>query len=103
MCGTEVLESPRYPRYLCERCVAKAVSAGGRPLTFFTAHMSGGVVAFGFAAFYADTGEPYPSHECFVDGIRCRADEAYMGGIVVEVRPRPPGGASKSSPKRKRF
>ena len=98
ICGSEVPESPRYPRYLCERCTAKAVSADARPLTFFNEDVSGG-----FVAFYADTGEPYPSHECFVDGIKCRADEAHMGGIVIEVRKRPLGGSSKSSLKRKRF
>ena len=98
ICGTDVSESSRYPRYLCEQCVAKALSADGRPLAFFNAGPSGG-----FAASYADTGEAYWSHDCFVDGTKCRADEAYMGGIVVEVRPRPQHGSSKSSPKRERF
>jgi hypothetical protein len=37
----------------------------------------------GFAARYADTGEEYASHECFVDGIKCHADEARFGGIVI--------------------
>ncbi|HET6880616.1 MAG TPA: hypothetical protein VFI31_10700 [Pirellulales bacterium] len=41
--------------------------------------------AGGFAARYADTGEDYPSHECFIGGVRCRADEARFGGIVIEA------------------
>jgi hypothetical protein len=39
----------------------------------------------GFEAKYADDGSDYPSHECNIDGVRCHADEAYFGGIVIEV------------------
>jgi hypothetical protein len=38
----------------------------------------------GYSAEYADTGDPYESHECFVDGIACYADETRFGGIVIE-------------------
>jgi len=38
----------------------------------------------GFIAAYADTGESYPSHACYVDGIQCNADEGYFGGIVIQ-------------------
>jgi hypothetical protein len=38
----------------------------------------------GFIAQYADTGESYPSHECYVDGVRCHADEGHFGGIVIQ-------------------
>lgn len=80
ICGTSVSESSRYPRHLCATCAAKVRSADGRSLTFANAHLSGG-----FVARYADTGEGYPSHECFVDGVKCHADEAYLGGIVIEA------------------
>ena len=49
-------------------------------MTFSNADLSGG-----YLARYGDTGEEYGGHECFVDGILCRADEAYLGGIVVEA------------------
>jgi hypothetical protein len=39
----------------------------------------------GFAAQYADTGAVYLSHECFIRGIPCRADEAHFGGIVIQT------------------
>ena len=39
----------------------------------------------GFAAPYADTGEEYTSHECFVGSVKCHADEARFGGIVIEA------------------
>jgi O-acetyl-ADP-ribose deacetylase (regulator of RNase III) len=44
-------------------------------------------VSGGFRAWYADDELPYGSNECFIDGIRCRADEAHMGGIVVTPWP----------------
>jgi hypothetical protein len=52
----------------------------GRKLRFFNLDFSGG-----FGASYADTGEPYDSHQCYVEGIECRADEARFGGIVIEA------------------
>jgi hypothetical protein len=38
----------------------------------------------GFIAQYADTGEARDSHLCFVDGVKCRADEARFGGIIIQ-------------------
>ncbi|MGD8759525.1 MAG: hypothetical protein PVJ07_04685 [Anaerolineales bacterium] len=34
---------------------------------------------------YADTGEAYASHDCFIDGVACYADEARFGGIVIQA------------------
>jgi hypothetical protein len=41
----------------------------------------------GLAGTYADSGEPYLLEECFVRGIRCRAEEARFGGVVIEIDP----------------
>jgi hypothetical protein len=79
ICGAEVAYSPRYPRYICRSCAARASSADGRLLGFGNEGVSGG-----FVAWYADTGENYPGHECFIDGIRCHANDAYLGGIVIQ-------------------
>jgi hypothetical protein len=49
-------------------------------LEFFNESPSGG-----FLAQYADIGSTYDGHECFIDGIRCHADEARFDGIVIEV------------------
>jgi len=68
----------RYPRYACRSCAERACDADGARLAFSNASMSGG-----YMARYAATGAEYPSHECFIDGVRCHADEAHMGGIVV--------------------
>ena len=80
ICSADVTKNARYPRYLCRVCAAKAQSADGRPLRFSNVGLSGG-----FCAKYVDTGEEYPSHECFVSGVRCHADEARFGGIVIEA------------------
>lgn len=80
ICQSEVYANPRYPRYVCATCAARAKSANGRPLLFSNIDLSGG-----FIARYADTQEEYPDHRCFVDGVLCWADEEYFGGIVVQV------------------
>ena len=80
ICSVEVPANERYPRYVCMTCAGKAASADGRLLNFSNVNMSGG-----FVAHYADTGEEYPSNDCFIGGITCHAEEAYFGGIVIEV------------------
>ena len=80
ICSAVVPPNPRYLRYLCPSCTRKATSADGRLLEFSNVSLSGG-----FAARYADTGEEYTSHECFVGSVRCHADEARFGGIVIET------------------
>jgi hypothetical protein len=72
--------NPRYPRQVCGACVERVCDENGRPLRFYNTSLSGG-----FVARYVDGGIDRESHACFIDGIRCRADEAYMGGIVVQV------------------
>lgn len=80
ICATAVYPNPRYPRYLCGECSAKASDENGRPLRFHNESFSGG-----FVAKYADTNEPRDSHVCFVDGKECWADEEYMGSIVIQA------------------
>jgi hypothetical protein len=79
ICHKSVLFFPRYPRYLCVECASKAKSKDGRLLKFSNIDMTGG-----FIAQYADTGQSYPSHECYIDGIPCYADEHHFGGIVIQ-------------------
>lgn len=79
ICSKPVTPSERYACYDCSECKSKAQSKVGRLLIFFKESMSGG-----FAAQYADTGEPYSSHECYIDRVLCHADEARFGGIVIQ-------------------
>lgn len=79
ICSSSVPFSERYPRYVCNKCYLKATDELGRPLRFANVSFSGG-----FAALYADTHEERDSHVCYIDGIKCWADEAHMGGIVIQ-------------------
>lgn len=78
ICEKLVPKNPRYPRQLCSECVLEAVDASGNALRFYNTSLSGG-----FEARSAD-GTTTSEHTCFVRGVRCHADEAYFGGVVVQ-------------------
>jgi hypothetical protein len=78
ICATPVPTDARYPTAVCPACTERAVDEHDRPLRFYNRSMSGG-----FQAVYADTGEERAGHECWIDGVRCWAGEAHLGGIVV--------------------
>lgn len=80
LCGASMTFNPRYPRAVCNACVRRACDAEGRFLDFYNADFGGG-----YLAFYRECGEKYDSHDCFIDGRLCRADEARFGGIVVQM------------------
>lgn len=86
VCGVEQPALSRYPGYLCRECVGRAATRDGRRLNLVNTSPAGG-----FAARYADTGElaeeETVTHMVYVDGIRCRADESRLGGIVVQPAP----------------
>ena len=69
----------RYPNYICFDCSDKATDINGRKLKFYNLDISGG-----FDASFKDNNEKYDSHICYVNGIKCYADEARFGGIVIE-------------------
>ncbi len=73
--------SPRYPRAVCSQCAAQARNEQGELLAFYNETLSGS----GFRAVVRETGEPHASHMCYIRGIRCYADEARFGGIVIQV------------------
>ena len=81
VCGKALEAISRYPRYVCGDCAARATSADGRLLEFFNLGLSGG-----YGASFADDKSSYDSHDCFIDGKPCRADEARFGGIVIELK-----------------
>lgn len=80
ICSASVRANARYPRYVCNDCAGDVRGKDGRALVFFNIDMSGG-----YRAEYADTREPYDAHECVVRGVRCYADEARLGGIVIQA------------------
>ena len=76
ICKVEVQFSSRYPRHVCEDCVANAVSETRRALKFYDYPV--------YVGYYTDNHEEYVSHTCYIDGVKCRADAAHMGGIVLQ-------------------
>ncbi len=80
ICDKELTYYARYPRYICGECAANPVDEAGRPLEFGNISITGG-----FIAVYADSGEERDSHICYVSGVKCYADEARFGGIVIQV------------------
>ena len=79
ICGAPAHHMMRYPHAVCRTCHDNACDDGGRKLIFYNISMSGG-----FEAVVAETQEKYPSHICYVKGVKCWADEARFGGTVVE-------------------
>jgi hypothetical protein len=65
---------------VCNTCAETPKSLDGRKLIFFNLSISGG-----FGAKFVDSGEEYSSHECYIGDIKCYADEARFGGIVIQV------------------
>jgi hypothetical protein len=86
VCGAEQPALPRYGDYLCRDCVARARSADGRLLQLVNTSPTGG-----FAVRYGDSGELAAEETVtgvvYVDGVRCRAEESRLGGIVVRTAP----------------
>jgi hypothetical protein len=70
----------RYPRTVCNTWYGKASDAQGRKLSFFNTSMSGG-----FEAIVSETKEKYESQICYIEGVKCWAQEARFGGIVIET------------------
>jgi hypothetical protein len=84
ICGRPRPHSERYPDAVCAECVERATDDAGRRLIFSNLFPES---LGGFQALYADTRERIPTPddecECLIDGVRCVAREAYLGGIVV--------------------
>ena len=84
ICRAEIYPNSRYSLLVCKNCAGKACDEKGRLLEFFNESLGGG-----FIAYYAGTNqsEIYDSHVCYIEGVRCWADEARFGGIVIQPCP----------------
>jgi hypothetical protein len=87
VCGIDISQdaySPRYPMHACQNCAKRAGDHEGRKVTYSNTHISGGLIAT-----YEDNGIPYIKGDgtyneaCYIDGIPFKAQEAYMGGVVL--------------------
>ena len=80
ICSTPVPHWERYPRSVCRDCYSTACDEKGRKLSFSNISIGGG-----FQAYIKDTKEKHPSHICYIKAIKCWADEARFGGIVIQT------------------
>ncbi len=76
--GVPMEAATRYPKRLCDVCHLELTDAKGRRVQFFNTHFGSGIKGS-----YVESGEPYARTDCYVRGVRCRAEEKYFRGIVV--------------------
>ncbi|CAF1251465.1 unnamed protein product [Didymodactylos carnosus] len=94
-CDRQVAKYQLYPRHICDRCVYRARDKpNGRPVEFYNMDSMG----YGCHGYYSNTDqkEVYDSTICYIKGnkkgqeekdktwIRCQAQEARFGGIVIQ-------------------
>ncbi len=79
ICSTPVPHWARYPKSVCHNCFDKACDDQGRKLGFYNVSFSGG-----FKAVVVETGEENENHICYIEGVKCWADEHRFGGIVIQ-------------------
>lgn len=81
ICQAQVLHSERYPKQVCNECSERTCDANGRNISFMSWSFAGGLLGT-----YSDTGARYTESFCYIDGIKCRAEEDRFGrGIIIEA------------------
>ena len=77
ICSQPSLTTKRYPNKICHNCTKLCVTENGKSIQFFNIDYSGGFVSI------VDNQYRGEIHECYVNNIKCYADEARFGGIVI--------------------
>ena len=80
ICSKPTPHQQRYPLSVCRNCFNKTSDRTGRKISFSNLDFGGG-----YRAVVEETGKEYNSHVCYIDEVKCRADEARFGGIVIQV------------------
>ena len=80
ICFKPTPHQERYPLSVCSNCFKKTSDFIGRKLSFSNLDFGGG-----YRAVVEETGEEYNSHVCYIDEVKCRADETRIEGIVIQV------------------
>lgn len=82
VCKCETPFYSNHPNYVCKACVEKypILNKKGEEVRFFNVSHTGG-----FYAKVLATGETNDDHICFINGVKCWADEFRFGGIVIEA------------------
>jgi hypothetical protein len=80
-CYRYVKYNERYRDYICKRCVELATDKQGQLIAFHNITESG----HGIQGVYTASGKLYRSTTCFIKAVKCKAEEAYLGGIVIKL------------------
>lgn len=80
ICSVKSKYNARYENYVCKDCSKNATDVNDNLLEFYNASLSGG-----FEACYKTSKEIYNSHICYINKIKCYAEAAYFGGIVIRL------------------
>ena len=80
ICSNEVIPMSRYSNYICDKCIKEATDGEGRKVVFGNTN----VLGHGCQGKYRATDEEYETNICFIKGMKCKAQEAYFGGIVIQ-------------------
>lgn len=83
ICNTEVRRLSRYPLSICDTCCSTVKDRSGNPVDFINTHFPG----IGFASLHTIDGKVIQKEDniCFANGVKCFAQEARFGGIVIQV------------------
>ena len=81
-CNRYVKYSSRYPNYACHKCVLKAVNMNNEFIMFCNMKADG----HGCQGKLMATNKLIRSRICFIKGFRFRAEEAYLGGIILLLK-----------------
>ena len=76
ICETPLFFMERYPRAVCQSCSNDTVTLDLQPISFYNESHWGGFLS-------VVNGSRGTSHDCYIRGIKCYAEEARFGGIVV--------------------
>ena len=82
ICNAFMQFTPRYPKAICGKCSENVKDSDGFNVTYFNVSISGG---FKSVHDINGTSVEKEDHICYINGIRCYADEARFGGIVIQI------------------
>ena len=83
ICEKNVFFFPRYPDYVCQDCLNESppINENGIRMIFFNIDASGG---FGSRLDTDKDNIIRQDSTCYINGVKCIADEARLGGIVIQ-------------------
>lgn len=82
ICDSDTFQMLRYPHYVCDICISTydTLTVDNKKIEFSNISPFGG-----FQSKIEGENEYGSEHYCYINGIKCYADEARFGGIVIQT------------------